>query len=130
KRIQNYAIKTSKQSLLNTWILALETLPLTLNRITTELILKVSQSPSDAEPDDCIVITKMVAFRVGDIEDGRSLMNEIGNLVKTFDSQAGAEKRNWKLPLLKPATMTVSLVTMGGAIPEDADAVVASRIEC
>lgn len=130
KKIRKYAVKTENQALLNSWVMALETLPLELNRLTTELILKVAQHPSETEPDKCVVITKMVGFRVGNIEDASVIIKEIGNLVKTFDTQAGTKKRNWKKPLSKPATMTVSLVAIGGEVPDDPDAVVAERVEC
>lgn len=129
-RIKKHAIQSESQALLNRWVLALETLPLTLNRFTTELLLKVAQIPSEIESDECVVITKMVAFRIGDITDAPHIIKEIGNLVKTFDSQAGAKKRNWKKPLTNPTAMTVSLVAMGGQVPTDPDAIVASRVEC
>jgi hypothetical protein len=128
--MQKYAIESKNEALLNRWVLALETLPLALNRFITELILRVAQQPSDAAPSYCVVITKMIAFRVGDIADAPLIIKEIGNLVKTFDAQAGTKKRNWKKPLSKPSTMTVSLVAMGGEVPDDPSAIVAKRLEC
>ena len=130
KKVQKYAVESNNQALLDRWAIALETLPLILNRLTTELILKVAQLPSEAEPDECVVITKMVAFRVGNIDAAPLIIKEIANLVKTFDTQAGSKKRNWKKPLSKPAAMTVSLVAMGGEIPKDPSAIVAKRVEC
>ncbi len=130
KRIQEFAVETNKEDILGRWVMSLETLPLELNRFTTELILKVAQIPSDPDTDDCVVITKMVAFRVGDISDAPVIMKLIGDLVKAFEMQGISKRRNWKKPLSHPATMTVSLVTMGGEVTKDPSAIVAKRVEC
>ncbi|MHA2141014.1 MAG: hypothetical protein ACXADD_05875 [Candidatus Thorarchaeota archaeon] len=130
RRIQKYAIEKDDQEILQRWVMALETLPLALNRFTTQLILTMAQTTSGIEVDDCIVVTKMVAFRVGDVADAPKIIQMIRNLVEAFDTQGSSKKRNWKQPLTQPATMTVSLVSMGGEMPDDPSAVVARRVEC
>jgi hypothetical protein len=130
KGVQKYAVENDNQEILERWIMALETLPLALNRFTTELILKVAQSPSEPETDDCVVITKMVAFRVGDISNASMIIKLIGDLVSAFERQGSSKRRNWKKPLSKPATMNVSLVAMGGEVPKDPSAIVAKRVDC
>ncbi|MFX0108260.1 MAG: hypothetical protein ACFE7R_08255, partial [Candidatus Hodarchaeota archaeon] len=122
--------ETKNRELLQRWLMALDTLPLTLNRFTTELILGMAQRPQDREVTECIVITKMVAFRVGDIGDASLIIQKISDLAKTFDSIGGSKRRNWKKSLGQPATMTISLVAMSEEIPDDPCAVVAKRVEC
>jgi DNA-binding transcriptional ArsR family regulator len=130
RSVQNYAVESGNQDLFERWAMALETLPLALNRFTTELILKVAQIPVEPDTDECIVITKMVAFRVGDITDTPVIIEKIRDLVKAFEKQGRTKRRNWKKPLSQPATMTVSLVAMSGEVPTDPNAIVAKRIEC
>ncbi|MFX0054612.1 MAG: hypothetical protein ACFFAX_11815 [Promethearchaeota archaeon] len=129
KRVEEYGAKRNDQKVLSRWVMALETLPLTLNRFTTELMLKMAQSPSNADSDECVVITKMIAFRVGDIEDAPKIFDKVRELVGAFEEQ-GTKRRNWKKPLSQPATMIVNLVAMGGEIPADSCATVSERVEC
>lgn len=130
RRVQEYAARQDDQEVLRRWILALETLPLTLNRFASELMLKMAQTSSEAESDECVVITKMIAFRVGDIKEASLILDKIRELVGAFEEQGSAKRRNWKKPLSQPATMIVNLVAMGGEIPEDSCAIVAERVEC
>ncbi|KXH72412.1 MAG: hypothetical protein AM326_03480 [Candidatus Thorarchaeota archaeon SMTZ-45] len=130
KGIQEYAAQTNNIGIFERWVMSLETLPLTLNRFVTELLLSVTQDSQTTSKDECTVITKMVAFRVGDIANLTRIIEIVRNLVKTFDTESGSTRRNWRKPLDTPATMTVSLVAMGSEIPTDPTAVAVKRIEC
>ncbi|MFW9957102.1 MAG: hypothetical protein ACFFCT_03435 [Candidatus Odinarchaeota archaeon] len=129
KRIERSVIESGNQEIRERWLMSLETLPLTLNRLITELILTVAQKSTGAETAECVVVTKIIAFRVGDIEDVSLIIRMVNDLVNTFDAQTGSKRRNWKKPLSRPATMNVSLIAFGEVIPDDSCAIIAKRID-
>ncbi|MFW9887020.1 MAG: hypothetical protein ACFFER_02485 [Candidatus Thorarchaeota archaeon] len=129
-RVQEYAARHDCQEALRRWVMTLEALPLALNRFTSELMLRMAQTSDKVESDECIVITKMIAFRVGDIKDAPLILGKIRELVSAFEEQGSIKRRNWKKPLSQPATMIVNLVAMGGEIPEDSCGIVAEGVEC
>lgn len=130
ERVRKFALQSGNENTIDRFVLGLETLPLTLNRFTTQLILNVNKNQTDSDESKCRILTKMIAFRVGDIADVSIIIDKIQELVELFDAHISAKHRNLKKPLANPTTLSISLLALGDELPYYSDAVVAKSGEC
>lgn len=109
---------------------ALEGLPLDLNRICNELILHCPEESSDEDEGVCLVVRKLLTFRVGEAGNLQSLVEDITGVMKAFEGEKSSVSRNMKKPLERPAIISISLATVEtDETPIPADALALKRDE-
>lgn len=128
--VVDYAQKEGKVDIITRWGNALETLPIALNRHSSQLIMQLAQTPTDNAQDDCLVISRFLSFRVDEVEDLTALFHLMHEVVNRFDSLKSIKKRNMKKPLRMPVVMSLSLTTAGPVQPELPKGAVAFVRQC
>ncbi|MFX0114741.1 MAG: MarR family transcriptional regulator [Candidatus Hodarchaeota archaeon] len=106
-----HAKEKNKAQLVIEWINTIETIPLTLNRFTSQHILSMRHQTSNGSPESCEKVGKLMMFRLTDAEFNK-LFEKVAAFVKELDSEQPGEARDWKKPLQRPATIALSLVAL------------------
>ena len=111
KKLEKFAKENNRDQIIDDWMTTIETLPLKLSRLTSELIMLMAEKSSE-EMVPCPIVSKMLVFRLADIEDVSVVHKKLVDFVKEFDSRKSTEKRDWKKPLNSPVVLSIGVVAL------------------
>lgn len=117
-KLTDFAQEMGKLDIITDWVDTIETLPNMLNQHSSQLILNLSQNPSSDAKDDRLVVTKLLSFRVDDVEDLSTLFHHMHEAIGKFDDLKSSKKRNMKKPLRRPVVLSISLTAAGPDMPK------------
>ncbi len=107
-----YAEEKNEPQLVARWIQAWETVPLTLNQLTTQLMLSMRHSTPTGDQDTCRKVTKIIGFHVTEEGYFVGLDTQLKEFIRNLQSHLSKVKRNWKEPLKQPIAIALSIVTL------------------
>ena len=91
------------------------------------LMAKRPVSESDAK---CHMVSKFLVFRLGDLNQVGELHKRLADFVKDFDSRHADAKRDWKMPLTRPVSMSINVVALNPEDVTEDSALVVEQIRC
>ena len=119
-----------RTDLIDSWLSTIETLPLLLNRYTSQAIMLMAQKPRPDGDETCPVVSKMLVFRLGDISKVGTFNKRLLKLVEDFDAKSAQGKRDFKKPLQQPVALAINVVALNpDDIPKTAGTVI-KKVEC
>ena len=111
KKLEKYAVESGNSQVIENWFSTIESLPLKLSQLTSELIiLKAGKSSEEGIP--CPVVSKMLVFRLAEVEQVSIVHQKLVEFVSDFDSRKSTGKRDWKKPLRKPVVLSIGVVAL------------------
>jgi DNA-binding transcriptional ArsR family regulator len=112
KKLKKFAEKSNRTQIIDDWMTTVESLPLKLSRLTSELILLMAEKSSEDKDLPHPIVSKMLVFRLADIDEVSVVHKKLVDFVSEFDSRKPAEKRDWKKPLKKPVVLSIGVVAL------------------
>ena len=112
KELKDYADTHGKSQVVTEWIRTIETLPLTLNKLISNLMLSMRHQEPTGVRVDCRKVIKVLAFRLRDETDFNQVQEKIKRLLADLDSQQVQSRRDWKKPLQRPMTVLINVVVL------------------
>ena len=112
ERLVEHAQGRGQSQLVRSWMEAWEIAPLTLNRLTTTLMLAMRHTGEAGIPDTCRKVTKVIGFHVGERHQFEGIVVKLKQLLADLQSQISESKRDWKQPLKQPIALSISMVTV------------------
>lgn len=112
EELREYAKAVDRVQVLNEWFATLKTLPLTLNRLTTQLMLSMRHPSPDGVPDRCQKVIMALAYCLEDVNDLQGLIEKLGEFTKALDPYRSKIGRDWKKPLRKPVAIVMSVTAL------------------
>lgn len=112
EELREYAKAVDRVQVLNEWFATLKTLPLTLNRLTTQLMLSMRHPSPDGVPDRCQKVIMALAYCLEDVDDLQGLIGKLGEFTKALDPYRSKIGRDWKKPLRKPVAIVMSVTAL------------------
>lgn len=112
KKLEKYAKESGKGQIIENWFSTIEALPLKLSRLTSELILLMAGRASEQEGVTCPVVSKMLVFRLADIDNVSEIHQKLIDFVGDFDLRKSSKKRDWKKPLKQPVVLSIGVVAL------------------
>jgi len=91
---------------------AWEIAPLTLNRLTTTLMLAMRHEGEAGVSETCRKVTKVIGFHLGERDQLDGIVLRLKQLLTDLQSQISESKRDWKQPLNQPVALSISVVTV------------------
>jgi predicted transcriptional regulator len=114
--VDSHAREDDKSDIISRWMISVEALPLTLSQFTNQMIA-YSAAVSANEDENCMALVKIISFRIGESEDLNELVKQMSELINTFEQKKNGLKRNFKTPLTRPVSLSISLTFLS---PQDA----------
>jgi hypothetical protein len=112
RKLRKHAKESNRSQIVDDWMTIIEALPLKLSRLTSQLILLMAARSLDGECVPCPVVSKMLVFRLADIEQVNVIHKKLVDFVNDFDSRKPAGKRDWKKPLKKPVVLSIGVIAL------------------
>jgi predicted transcriptional regulator len=111
KKLKKFAEESKRGQVIDDWMTTIEALPLKLSRLTSELIMLMAEKSSE-EGVPCPIVSKMLVFRLADIDQVSVVHKKLVDFVSGFDSRKSAGKRDWKKPLKRPFVLSIGVVAL------------------
>ncbi len=124
--LKRYIQEQGKISILNEWVETLQTLPLTLNQITTKLLLTKQHRTAEIAEEDCDKLVMLLTFRVEDMNNLKELKSKIQELLEVMKESKVKTPRNWKNPLKNPVTVSINVLALN---PDESLEEIGKKIE-
>ncbi|MHA2226912.1 MAG: hypothetical protein ACXAC8_16985 [Candidatus Hodarchaeales archaeon] len=112
EELKRFLQEQGKMTVLNKWVETLQTLPMTLSRITTKLLLTKQQRTLEQSEEECDKLVMMLTFRLEDMRNLNPLKTKIQELIKTMEDSKAKIPRDWKVPLKKPVAVSINVVAL------------------
>jgi predicted transcriptional regulator len=112
KKLNNFAEESNKSEIVEEWMTTIEALPLKLSRLTSELIFLMAGRASEEEGIPCPVVSKMLVFRLADIDQVSEIHQKLVDFISDFDSRDSSKRRDWKKSLKRPVVLSIGVVAL------------------
>ena len=112
KKLEKFAEESNRDQIIDDWMTTIETLPLKLSRLTSELIMLMAERSSEDDSVPYPVVSKMLVFRLVDIDQVSVVHKKLVDFMSDFDSRKSTEKRDWKKPLKRPVVLSIGVVAL------------------
>ena len=112
ERLVEHAQARGQSQLVRSWMEAWEITPLTLNRLTTTLMLGMRHTGEAGVSDTCRKVTKVIGFHVAEGEQLDAIVVKLRQLLTDLQSQISESRRDWKKPLKRPIALSITVVTV------------------
>ena len=112
KKLEKFAEESNRDQIIDDWMTTIETLPLKLSRLTSELIMLMAERSSEDDSVPYPVVSKMLVFRLVDIDQVSVVHKKLVDFISDFDSRKSTEKRDWKKPLKRPVVLSIGVVAL------------------
>ncbi|MHA2286521.1 MAG: hypothetical protein ACXABZ_11705 [Candidatus Thorarchaeota archaeon] len=129
-KVRDYAISKERSDLITEWLNSIESLPFLLNQFTSQMIMLMAKRPVSESDATCHMVSKFLVFRLGDLNQVGELHKRLADFVKDFDSRHADAKRDWKMPLTRPVSMSINVVALNPEDVTEDSALVVEQIRC
>lgn len=119
EELREYAKAGDRVQVLDEWLATLKTLPLTLNQLTTQLMLSLCPPSQEEAPDRCQKVIMALGYCLEDVDDLQGLIRQVREFFKALDPYRSKIERDWKNPLRKPAAIVISVTALDQTEPCD-----------
>jgi hypothetical protein len=112
--LQKYAETEGKLDVLNEWLYLQEFLPLTLNQVTSQMMISTCESGEDGKS---VPIMKTLIFRLREEENYPEFQKKLLEFLRDVE-QSSSEERDMRKAMSNPLAFSISVVAYGSESEE------------